>query len=263
MGTVFSFDLRDASMDPHALDDAIGWLHWVDETFSTYQPGSVLSRLRRGQMGLDDCPPQVGDLLKVGEAVEHDSGGYFTTTLDGKLDLTGVVKGWAVERASEILRAGGSRAHTVNGGGDLQLVGEPRPGRPWRIGVAHPLRPGALATVVTVGGDHAVATSGTAERGNHIIDPRTGRPATELASVTLVGQRLTTVDAYATAAFAMGNAARDWVERLAGCDAFAVTRHGGCWWTSGFPQVGVVPAVSPIGVGHLAVDGDRKGVTAC
>jgi thiamine biosynthesis lipoprotein len=72
-----------------------------------------------------------------------------------------VVKGWAVERASEILRAGGSRAHTVNGGGDLQLVGEPRPGRPWRIGVAHPLRPGALATVVTVGGDHAVATSGT------------------------------------------------------------------------------------------------------
>lgn len=89
MGTVFSFDLRDASMDPHALDDAIGWLHWVDETFSTYQPGSVLSRLRRGQMGLDDCPPQVGDLLKVGEAVEHDSGGYFTATLDGKLDLTG------------------------------------------------------------------------------------------------------------------------------------------------------------------------------
>lgn len=214
-------------------------------------------------MGLDDCPPQVGDLLKVSEAVEHDSGGYFTTTLDGKLDLTGVVKGWAVERASEILRAGGSRAHTVNGGGDLQLVGEPRPGRPWRIGVAHPLRPGALATVVTVGGDHAVATSGTAERGNHIIDPRTGRPASELASVTLVGQRLTTVDAYATAAFAMGNAARDWVERMAGCDAFAVTRHGRCWWTSGFPQVGVVPTVSPIGVGHLAVDGDRKGVTAC
>lgn len=46
MGTVFSFDLRDASMDPHALDDAIGWLHWVDETFSTYQPGSVLATAR-------------------------------------------------------------------------------------------------------------------------------------------------------------------------------------------------------------------------
>lgn len=242
MGTVFSFDLRDASIDPHALDDAIRWLHWVDDVFSTYQPGSVLSRLRRGQIGLDDCPPHVGDLMKVGAAVERDSGGYFTTTLDGKLDLTGVVKGWAVERASEILRAGGSGAHTVNGGGDLQVVGRPWDGdRPWRIGVAHPLRPGALATVLTGGGELAVATSGTAERGTHIVNPLTGRPASELTSLTLVGRHLTTVDANAAAAFAMGNAARDWVERLEGCDAFAVTRSGRCWWTSGFPQVGVVP----------------------
>ncbi len=87
--------------------------------------------------------------------------------------------------------------------------------------------------------------------------------STELASVTLVGQRLTTVDAYATAAFAMGNAARDWVERLGGLRRVRRQPPRPLLVASGYPQVGVVPAVSPIGVGHLAVDGNRKGVTAC
>src|SRR5450759_1820513 len=131
----------------------------------------------------------------------------------GRLDPSGVVKGWAIERASDILRAGGSANHAVNGGGDIQLAGEAAPGQPWRVGIAHPHQPGELVTVVS-GRDIAVATSGTAERGDHIVNPVTGRPATELASITLVGRDLTTVDAYATAAAAMGNAAREWVLEL-------------------------------------------------
>jgi thiamine biosynthesis lipoprotein len=80
----------------------------------------------------------------------------------------------------------------------------------------------------------AVATSGTSERGHHIIDPHTGRPPTALASITLVGEHLTTIDAVATAAFAMGEHARDWTESLPACEAFAVTPDGGTWQTSGF-----------------------------
>lgn len=238
MGTVFSFDLRGPAMDPAALDEAVRWLHWVDATFSTYRDDSVANRLGRHEVQIADCPPEVAEVLALCAAAERASGGHFSATRAGRWDPTGVVKGWAVERASDILRSGGSSAHCVDGGGDLQLVGEPRPGQPWRIGIAHPLRPGALCTLVA-GRSIAIATSGTAERGTHIVNPKTGRPATDLASLTLVGPRLSKVDGYATAAFAMGPAARDWVETLEGHEAFAVTAAGRCWWTSGFPEFSI------------------------
>ena len=87
---------------------------------------------------------------------------------------------------------------------------------------------------MVAGRDFAVATSGVAERGAHIVDPFTGQPPAGLASVTLVGARLAETDAYATAAFAMGSAARDWVENLDGYEGFAITATGAAWQTSGF-----------------------------
>jgi len=87
---------------------------------------------------------------------------------------------------------------------------------------------------VVAGRDFAVATSGVAERGPHIINPHTGQPASGLASITVVGARLAAADAYATAAFAMGPGARDWVASLDGYEAFAITPGGATWQTSGF-----------------------------
>jgi thiamine biosynthesis lipoprotein len=105
---------------------------------------------------------------------------------------------------------------------------------PWRVGIADPFHRGGLALVVEAAGS-AVATSGTAERGAHIIDPHLGRPATGLASLTLVGPSLALADAYATAAVAMGPArARDWTESLPGYEAYAITENGDTWQTTGF-----------------------------
>lgn len=90
--------------------------------------------------------------------------------------------------------------------------------------------------------DGAVATSGTAERGAHVIDPFTGQPAEALASVTVVGHDLIRSDAYATAAIAMGDRARRWLQGCAGYEALAVAADGRGWWTSGYSRVGSVPA---------------------
>ncbi|WP_310741909.1 FAD:protein FMN transferase [Microbispora sp. H13382] len=241
MGTVFSFDVRhddgrhDDEAGPRvaaALAEAVAWLHHVDAVFSTYKPGSPVSRLGRGEITLADCPPEVADILRMCESVSRLSHGYFTACPGGRLDPSAIVKGWAVDRASVILREAGLPDHCVNGGGDVRLSGAAAPGRTWRVGVAHPLRPGDLAAVVS-GHDLAVATSGTAERGAHVLDPHTGRPATELASVTVIGPDLALADAYATGALAMGGAAREWVEGLDGYEAFAVTAAGATWHTSG------------------------------
>ena len=230
MGTVVSFDIPAAAQD--TLGQAVRWLHWVDATFSPYRDDSDVSRYAGGSVSLAQCVPELTEVIEASAAVGARSGGYFTTTPGGRFDPSGYVKGWAIERAAALFTTAGSAEHSVNGGGDVQCVGDRAGGQPWRIGIAHPLQPGALALVVA-GRDFAVATSGLAERGPHIINPHTGHPATGLASVTVIGPGLTLTDAYATAAFAMGSAARDWVESLDGYEAFAITSHGATWQTTG------------------------------
>ncbi len=237
MGTVVSFDVPARAGEPRGpagqiggpLGQAVRWLHWVDATFSPYQDDSDVSRFGRGAVPLADCAPELAEVLEACAVISARSCGYFTTTPGGTFDPSGYVKGWAIERAAAIFTAAGSAEHSVNGGGDVQFVGD----RLWRVGIADPLRPGRLALVVA-GRDFAVATSGVAERGAHIIDPYTGQPPAGLASITVVGATLAETDAFATAAFAMGSAARDWVESLDGYEAFAITAAGAIWQTSGF-----------------------------
>ena len=240
MGTVFSIDVRGAGVPADVLDAAVRRLHWVDATFSTYRPDSVVSRLSRGELTAEECPAEVREVLGLVREAAAASDGYFTEAPHGFLDPTGIVKGWAVERASDMLVAAGSTSHVVNGGGDVQLVGESGAGRPWRVGIAHPLRPRQLVAVVSAR-DAAVATSGTAERGRHIVDPHRGGPADGLASVTVAGPRLAWVDACATAAFAMGlDRGLAWLESLPDVEGLFVTPNGRTQHTTGFPQWGAL-----------------------
>ena len=252
MGTVVSFDIPAwAARAPEAaespLGEAVRWLHWADRTFSTYAQDSDVSRLGRGEVALEDCAPEVTEVLAACATLRAQTGGYFSAYPDGSLDPSGYVKGWAVERAARILADAGSASHLVNGGGDVQCVGgrpaaAREPGRPpaagtppWRVGVSSPLRPGTLAFAVS-GRDFAVATSGTAERGAHIMDPVRGQPAAGVASVTVVGASLTCADAYATAVFAMGpRLGREWASAaMDGYEALAILPDGATWQTRGF-----------------------------
>ena len=233
MGTVFSLDLRDPGVSEGALEAVVSWWHWVDEVFSTYRADSHISRLGRGEITVTDCPPEVAEILDLCAEAGRRSSGWFTALPAGRLDPSGMVKGWSVERASAMLVAAGSTAHAVNGGGDLRCVGSPEPGAAWQVGIAHPLRPGELVAVVA-GHDLAVATSGIAERGSHVLDPYTGLPAEQLASVTLVGDDLTWVDAYATAALAMGPRCQDWIVGLDGVEGLVVDRAGAAWTSPGW-----------------------------
>ena len=239
MGTVVSFDVPASAAAGGSLDAAIGWLHWVDRVFSPYRPDSDVSRLGRAEITVGDCAPEVAAVLRACEGLQELSGGYFTAWPGGELDPSGYVKGWAVERAASLLTRAGSADHLVNGGGDVQCTGGGAHPGGWRVGVASPLvsegSPGGGLAFVVAGRDFAVATSGTAERGAHILDPVAGRPAAGLASLTVVGPHLTWADACATAAFAMGpDRAREWTESLPGYEALAILPDGSTWQTRGF-----------------------------
>jgi thiamine biosynthesis lipoprotein len=109
-------------------------------------------------------------------------------------------------------------------------------GDPWRVGIRHPWQADKISWVLAVS-TGAVATSGTYERGGHVLNPRTGRPAQGLRSVTVVGPDLSLADAYATAALAMGEAGITWLAKLAaaGYESAAVTDDGRAFSSSGLP----------------------------
>lgn len=230
MGTVFSIDVRDAA-GPAVLDEVVRWLHHVDETFSTYRADSAISRLARGDIGVDGCSDEVREVLRHSERITAETQGWFDVRAGGRLDPSGYVKGWAIERAADLLYRAGSRNHCVNGGGDVQCEGVAGPGRPWSVGIADPREPGSLVATVRGDGRLAVATSGSAERGAHIHDPHTRRRADTLLSVTAVGRDLADVDAYATAAFAMGDRAQAWLAGRPDLSALVVGADGALWQT--------------------------------
>ncbi|NUR28924.1 MAG: FAD:protein FMN transferase [Catenulispora sp.] len=230
MGTVFSI-VADVG---GGVPAAVARLHAIDAKFSTYRPDSAISRMARGERVAYD--EEVAEVLERCADVEADTGGAFSARPDGRLDPSGWVKGWAIEEVSRLLAEAGSESHLVVGGGDVQARGEPEAGRPWTVGIADPLEPGRFAALVSAR-DFAVATSGGAERGDHILDPATGAPAVGFASVTLIGERIAYTDAYATAVFAMGpERGLDWVEKREGFEAYAVLPGGHTMETAGFAR---------------------------
>ena len=236
MGTAISLEIAGAV--PERVGDAVfAWFRSVDARYSTYRPDSLVSRIGRGDRSAADA--EVRAVLDTCADLWRDTDGFFDAHAAGRLDPSGYVKGWAVQVASDRLLAAGYPNHCINAGGDVRVRGYARPGDPWRIGVRHPFDPTAVCLVLT-GSDVGIATSGRYERGDHVVNPRTGRPARGLASVTVTGPDLGRADAYATAALAMGEAGLEWLATLSGYAAAVVTDDGRCFsstlWPVGVPS---------------------------
>ncbi|MGI5247489.1 FAD:protein FMN transferase [Dactylosporangium sp. CA-139066] len=237
MGMAVSLDLDDQlPIDEleRLADEVFDWLRVVDAIFSTYKADSEISRLGRGELRREECSGLVGEVLDRCAELWDETGGYFDINAGGVLDPSGYVKGWAVQRACDQLLERGSANHCLNAGGDVFVRGAPRGRERWRVGIRHPWEAMAVAWVLEVS-DAAVATSGTYERGLHVVDPYRGVPATDLRSVTVVGPDLGTADAYATAALAMGNAGIDWLATLPGHECAVVTSDGRALRSDGLP----------------------------
>lgn len=271
MGTAISLAAPD-TVDPEvfatAAQSAFGYLRQVDEVFSPFRADSPISRIRDGRLPLADLDghPHGVEILEVVDlcaALKASSRGAFDAWAVGDppgFDPCGVVKGWSAERASAMLAAHGVDRHILNAGGDVRLrgggrvpdemaAGEPDP-VPWRVGLTDPHRPGSILAVLPVT-EGAVATSGTAERGAHIWNPASGRPATGLTQVTVTGPLLTLADGYATAAMAMAGgsvaAAHAWLDDLAarsGYQSLTVDPVGRTWCAPGLTAFAQVPVAS-------------------
>jgi thiamine biosynthesis lipoprotein len=237
MGMPVGIDVRD-TVPSGAVDRTLSWFRHVDRVFSLYRDDSEISRIARRTATRQMASPAVREVLTQCDLLRTLTDGFFDPLASGRLDPSGYVKGWAVERAVELLERAGARRLAVNAGGDAVVRGD----MTWRVGIQHPIKRRLLAAVIELR-DAAVATSGAYERGTHIINPHNGRPPQGLLSVTVLGSDLAFADAYATAAFAMGTDAPQWLATLDGYAGMAILEDQRVVCTPGF--LAACPGGSP------------------
>lgn len=216
MGTVFVFKGRtpfDEEGTRARCERAFDILHEADRVFSTYKPNSPVSRLARGETTLADCPPVVSQVWNDCEAWEKTTDGWFSAfTPQHTFDPSGLVKTWAARGAAQYLEQNGITDFTMNAGGDIYVSDQVSVDLDWRVAIHKPVSIAAEAagvlTVLDLKGTsyRAVCTSGSAERGEHIWDPKAPgkEPARGLAQVTVIAADLVQADVWATAAYAQG-----------------------------------------------------------
>ncbi len=244
MGMPVSVEIADASARQADLDAAFDYFTEVDERFSTYKEGSEISRINRGELDEHACSPEMKTILHLSEETKRLTNGYFDIRRsDGAIDPSGLVKGWAIRNAAELLKKRGFMNFYVDAGGDIQTSGRNAKGGAWRVGIRDPFDAAGMRIVKTVFvSGEGVATSGTYLRGQHIYDPhRKGRVIDEIVSLTVIGPDIYEADRFATAAFAMGRPGIEFIGRLEGFEGYMIDKNGIATMTGSFERYAEEP----------------------
>jgi thiamine biosynthesis lipoprotein len=241
MGMPITIDIVDASATARDLDVVFDYFTYIDNTFSTYKPESEMMQINAGTLPEKSWSDDMHIIFMLAQETKQRTHGFFDIKKpDGSYDPSGIVKGWAIQNAAHILDARGFKNYYLDVGGDIQVSGHNAENTSWRIGIKNPLNqkesvktivvPEAVGSTPRLG----VATSGTYIRGDHIYNPKTGTPANDIVSLTVVGPSIYDADRFATAAFAMGVDGIHFIETLPGFEGYMINKVGVATMTTGF-----------------------------
>ncbi len=242
-GTILYIEAASSIINREAIDAAIEdvrkFVVEVDNSFSTYKENSFISQLRRDEIEINQCPADVQEVWDACLSARYLSDGAFDPwKVKGGFDPSGYVKGWAADRAAQILIDAGCAYIQVNAAGDLTLRGgnllDSGEVEPWKIGVINPDNTKEVLRIFEIF-DGAIATSGQYERGAHITDPYTGLIAIGAKSATVLGPDGGLTDAMATALMVTGDEGAKFFGQpeLAEYSAWCIDRHEGTAWGVG------------------------------
>ena len=221
---------------PHeVLESVFNYFAAVDERFSLYKETSEINALNKRRISYGEISPEMREVLELAEQTKRESQGFFEIRrLNGELDPSGIVKGWAIRNAANLVRRSGAENFYVDAGGDIQSCGRNKEGDTWTIGIRNPFNADEFIKRVAPQG-RGVATSGTSARGQHIYNPQCpSKPIDDIVSLTIIGPDVLEADRFAPAGFAMGKAGIHFIEQLDGFEGYVVETNGCGTWTSGF-----------------------------
>lgn len=235
MGMPVTVEIVGRSVRVKDLEQVFDYFRAVDERFSPYKETSELTQVNNG-LPKAEWSDEMREVMRLCEQTKRQTLGYFDIRYKGKLDPSGLVKGWALHAASKQLLARGFTDFYVEAGGDVQVHGRHKPDEPWSIGIRNPFNTEEIVKVVQVQ-DQGIATSGTYIRGQHIYDPHdAAADLSGVRSLTVIGPDIYEADRFATAAFAMGPAGIRFIEQLPGFEAYMIDGEQIATYTGGFEQ---------------------------
>jgi thiamine biosynthesis lipoprotein len=202
---------------------AFARLRQIDNKFSTYKPDSEVSRYIRSEINEANLSPELKNIIRACRGADKKTDGYFSAWAAGSFDPSGYVKSWAIAEAAEIIEKAGFKTYCIGAGGDI--LARSNTDKIWNIGIQDPNNTSKILNMLSIS-NGAVATSGNYERGTHIINPKTKRPADGLLSVSITGPDIIWADVLATAVFAMGKHGLDFMETQPSYQAQLVTVAG-------------------------------------
>ena len=234
MGMPITVEIVD-DMPADTMEAVFDFFTEVDLRFSPFKPDSELSRHDRGEIPAGRLSPQMKEVMMLADLTKEATLGYFDIRRpDGRLDPSGIVKGWAVRKAAEQISNCGAINFHVEAGGDIQTAGKNGDGEDWRIGIRNPFSETEIVKVLRIA-DRGIATSGSYARGAHIYDPLdSGRCLSSIVSVTIIAADALEADRFATAAFAMGAQGIYFIEEQPGLEGYMIAADGIATMTTGF-----------------------------
>jgi FAD:protein FMN transferase len=231
MGMPISIDIPNCH-SPQTFSWAFARLRQIDEKFSTYKPNSELSRFT-GTVLVNDITGEFIEVMEACKTAEKITDGYFSAWYSGDYDPSGYVKGWAIVEAGQAIEKQGFNTYCIGGGGDILARSDSD--KIWNIGIQDPANKTEILNKLSIS-NGAVATSGSYERGSHIINPKTKKPATELLSVTVAGPDIIWADVLATAVFAKGQADTSLIKKHPGYEALIIDKSNLAYSSPGWPS---------------------------
>ncbi len=232
MGMPVTVAIADAAAQRH-LDEIFDYFHSIDERFSPFKETSETNAVNHGAPQ-EIWSDEMKSVVALAEKTKNETDGYFDMmTPEGKFNPVGIVKGWAIKNAADILRAAGFKNFYVDAGGDIEVGGKNGEGKKWSVGIKNPFKQDEIVKTVFAT-NLGVATSGTYIRGDHIYNPKTKRPVNEILSLTVVGPDVCEADRFATSAYAMGKNGIGFVEKYPGLEGYVIDKNGVATMTSGF-----------------------------
>lgn len=234
MGMPITVDVAGAS-NRELIEKVFGYFEHIDRRFSTYRADSEITAINRGDVPIVEWSGEMAEVFALARLTNNETDGYFDIRKpDGSLDPSGIVKGWAIRNAADIVQRAGISDFFIEAGGDIQSCGRNASGQDWSVGIRNPFNADEIVKIVYPRG-RGVATSGTYVRGQHIYNPHgIGGPIQDIVSLTVIGADVLEADRFATAAFAMGGDGIFFIEQTHGLEGYLVDANGRATPTTGF-----------------------------
>jgi thiamine biosynthesis lipoprotein len=224
-------EVIDPTVNEKIFEEIFNYFVYIDNTFSPFKKNSELTKINQGLLQKRDWSQDMKTVFKLCEQTRNETFGYFNFEKGREFDPLGLVKGWAINNAANILKAKGFKNYYVEVGGDIQVSGANKEQGLWRIGIQNPFNLKQNIKIIVLK-NQGIATSGTYLRGEHIRSIK--KEVGETISLTVIGPNIYEADRFATAAFAMGKKGINFIEKLKGFAGYMIDKKGTAIFTSNF-----------------------------